>query len=230
MRPENNPVLILDSSNNPLSAAVINNGLLAKTKRKGIKQEDLLFPSINSLLKKQNLKLCQIKEIYVVNGPGRFTGIRLSLTLASVLRELNGAKAFNITAFEVIAKQVMQNAASKNKPFAAAIIHAFKDEYYVQLFKTGSIIKAHGAAQWLNCEELNNYLKPQAQQLYVAGLDANGKSIRSVLGSGYIYAPVSLSRVNIETIALMINENSVNFKNNLSPLYLKPAKFETGAK
>ena len=43
-----------------------------------------LLPIIDSGLKELNLKLNDIDKIFVVNGPGSFTGIRVGVTVAKL--------------------------------------------------------------------------------------------------------------------------------------------------
>lgn len=46
---------------------------------------ELLLPSINSLLKKNNVDVNEIDKIYATVGPGSFTGIRIGLTVCKML-------------------------------------------------------------------------------------------------------------------------------------------------
>lgn len=45
----------------------------------------VLIPSLEEILKKNNLEVQNINEIIVVNGPGSFTGIRLGVTVAKTI-------------------------------------------------------------------------------------------------------------------------------------------------
>lgn len=45
----------------------------------------MLLPSIDKLLKGNNIDVHDLNEIYVVNGPGSFTGERLAVTIAKTL-------------------------------------------------------------------------------------------------------------------------------------------------
>lgn len=45
----------------------------------------VVLPLIDSFLKKHDLKLKDIEEIYVNPGPGSFTGVRVGLTIANTL-------------------------------------------------------------------------------------------------------------------------------------------------
>lgn len=45
----------------------------------------LLLPKIDELLKKSNLEIKDVDKIYVSNGPGSFTGIRIGVTTAKTI-------------------------------------------------------------------------------------------------------------------------------------------------
>ena len=42
----------------------------------------LTMPSIEKILKEENITVQNLKEIFVVNGPGSFTGVRIAVTIA----------------------------------------------------------------------------------------------------------------------------------------------------
>ena len=46
---------------------------------------DYTIPMIDTLLKRNNIKVHDLKEILVINGPGSFTGVRLGITIAKTL-------------------------------------------------------------------------------------------------------------------------------------------------
>ncbi len=58
---------------------------------------------IECLLKKNNIKPIDIKEIYCVNGPGSFTGIRIGVTIAKTYAWAQNIKIMPISSLMVIA-------------------------------------------------------------------------------------------------------------------------------
>ena len=77
-----NLTLLLDSSSVPLTCAITDGKKLYRASKAGIKQENYLFPLIKTLLKKFKAELKDIDSCLFVKGPGRFTGIRIGITLS----------------------------------------------------------------------------------------------------------------------------------------------------
>ena len=108
---------------------------------KEFNQEKVFFKIIEKLLSFEKAELKDIGGICVVKGPGRFTGIRISLTFASMMKALIGIKVFTVTAFEILAFQAFKSLAFKKwlakakNPKIVVILHAFKKEYFLQIFK-----------------------------------------------------------------------------------------------
>lgn len=58
-------------------------------------EAEKLMPAIDELLNaKTSLKYEDIKQIYVIKGPGSFTGLRVGITVANTIAYLTGAEIF----------------------------------------------------------------------------------------------------------------------------------------
>lgn len=90
--------LFIDSSTNLLYVAVANSGrLIEETIRIGKKDHaKYVVDRIDLLLKRRDIKLEDIKEIYVGVGPGSYTGLRVSVMVAKML-----AYTKKITLYEI---------------------------------------------------------------------------------------------------------------------------------
>jgi tRNA threonylcarbamoyl adenosine modification protein YeaZ len=218
----------MDSSGPVFLAGINAKDRVYSSRRKGIKQERFFLPVIERVLKKAGCELADVKKIFFVRGPGRFTGIRISLTFASMLQALNGAEVSGATLFEILHKQVTASVSfskwkKENKTGTVAIVlHAFREEYFLQFFD-----KENAGPQWLAKEELLQKLAAHAEPLYIAGTDRDGLPLSGLLGNSYRLAAQTDSRLRVETL-LEMAENPIYCKNALEPLYLKPARFELG--
>lgn len=219
-------ILGLDTSNSPLLAAVSDGVKTASRRRKGVKQEKLLFPALEGALKKLNAELADVKTVFVVRGPGRFTGIRISLTFASMMHALNGTAVRGATLFEVIHKQAAASKRftewKKKNPSGvlAVILHAFREEYFLQFFDA-----ANSAPKWLSREELLAQLATYDRPLFAAGSDKDGFPLDELLDGKYAQADDRDCTVRPETLLAMAQDPRYD-KDALEPLYLKPARFE----
>ena len=221
-------ILALDSSGPQFMAGISDGEKTYSLRRTGIKQEQFFLPVIERLLAKVGAQLSDITQVCFVRGPGRFTGLRISLTFASMMQMLNGAQASSATLFELIYKQVATSPAfmkwKQNCPLGAVavVLHAFREEYFLQFFDGKAT-----APQWLSKEQLLEQLAGYRAPLFIAGTDKDGQSLAKLLAGKYRLAPLADSRVRVQTI-LDLAKNPIYQKNALEPLYLKPARFELG--
>ncbi len=219
----------MDTSHAPLLLAVEKGGQLFTARRAGIKQERLLFPVLNRLLAKAGAELSDVSRIFIIRGPGRFTGIRIALTFASMLQMLGNCEVKGATLFEVIYRQVLAARTYKMWQQAhpsgvvAVVLHAFREEYFLQIFD-----EQKAAAQWLSRSELLAALAAYPYPLFIAGTDKEFSPLTQLLGEKYTLAPENVCRVHARTLVQLAQEKKWT-KSALEPLYLKPARFELEA-
>ncbi len=219
-------VIGLDTSTSPFLAAVSRGGKGYSSRRKGVYQERLLFPVLKRLLGKAGCGLEQTGKVVIVRGPGRFTGIRMSLTFASMLKYLSGAKVYGVTVFEAVREQVLSSRKFKSWKKAnpsgvlAVVLHAFREEYFLQCFTD----KAQEPA-WLSREELLERLASRREPLFLAGTDKDRAPLDALTGGRWPLADFKDCVVRADTLTAMADR--AEFESNaLEPLYLKPARFE----
>ena len=220
--------LAMDSSSPTLLVGVKCEDQLYSLRHSGIKQEQFFLPLMERALKKFDAKLTDINQLFFVRGPGRFTGIRISLTFASMLQTLNHTQIASATLFEILHKQAEESLSfakwqeDYKKGVIAVVLHAFREEYFLQFFD-----EKRSEPQWLSKGELLQRLVAYDKPLYIVGTDKEGSSLSGLLGERYRLAPKADSHVRPQTLLKMLN-NPIYKKNALEPLYLKPARFELG--
>lgn len=217
--------LVLDSSSAPLMAAVFSEGKVYHATKDGIKQEELLFPLLNRLYKKAGKKFKDTKNFFFIKGPGRFTGIRIGVTLASVLAEINGTNIASADIFNVLGPAVLGSADFKKwhtknpKGKAVIILPAFREEYFVSFIGTN-------IPKWLNIEDLNKELSAQKVPLFLAGWAGAKEQLKKYFGKNYTYSKVNFLTPEILFAAAKKYLGTQTKEEVLTPLYLKPARFE----
>lgn len=218
--------LVLDSSSSPLLAAISDGKHLFSSKRKGIKQEKLLFPLLDKLLAKTSSTLQDVGRIFIVRGPGRFTGIRISLTFASMMQYLNNCQVRGATLFDVLHFQAQNSRAFQQwkkqnaNGVIAVVLHAFREEYFLQFFAPDN-----PAPLWLSREDLLARLAQHNGPLYLVGTDKNATVLSGLVGDKFTIAPYKDCVVRAGSLVEMAADESWEV-NALEPLYLKPARFE----
>ncbi len=216
----------LDTSGAPLLVALEADDKVLARRRKGVKQERLLFPAVNSALEAAGAELKDVERIFIVRGPGRFTGIRISLTFASMLKYLNKTEVRGATLFEILRRQAASSKKfltwQKNNPSGAlaVVLHAFREEYFLQIFDA-----QNAGPAWLSREELLKKLADYPAPLMLAGSDKNATLLPDLTGSNYAYADEKDCFVRPATLIAMAKDDSLA-QDALEPLYLKPARFE----
>jgi tRNA threonylcarbamoyl adenosine modification protein YeaZ len=228
MQTDESVTLALDSSSSPLLLALKANGKIRRARKSGLKQEDYLFPLLKKLLDRAGLKLGDVKRFFFVKGPGRFTGIRIGITLASMLKEISGADIASASVFDILRARAQEAKEYKtwlqNNPGGAfaVVLHALREEYFAAIY---------GAApqpQWLGFEALLDFLKTQNQPLFIAGWGRERSPLSAVLPAAYTYAPARLNKIDAPTMLQMAALPPRPAREVLEPLYLKPARFEIG--
>lgn len=68
----------------------------------------ILVPSVDNILKSNNLEPKDLDEIIVISGPGSFTGVRLGITVAKTLAYTLNIKIKTITSIEAIAAGIKE--------------------------------------------------------------------------------------------------------------------------
>ena len=178
---DNDLTLMLDSSSAPLMAVLVSDGKIYSAVKDGIKQEELLFPLLKRLYKKAGKEFKETKNFFFIKGPGRFTGIRIGVTLASVLAEINGTNIASADIFNVLAPAVLESEdfkkwqAKNPKGKAVIILPAFREEYFVSFV-------GENAPKWLNIEDLNKELSAQKVPLFLAGWAGAKEPLKKYFG------------------------------------------------
>lgn len=222
-------ILGLCTSGSRLKAAVYDGKRFHGAQKKVFNQELELFPMVKRLLAKAGAGLRGVAEVCAARGPGRFTGIRISLTLAASLKAMAGASVRTATLFEILALQAAEGRDFKKwSPSGgrlAALVHAFKDEYFCQFFTAapGARPAPEGEPVWLKAEELKALLAAAPGPFYAIADAEEAPGIYDLLPAGNAAAPAAISKI----LPAYIIKAALAYKNRtLKPLYLKPAKYE----
>jgi tRNA threonylcarbamoyl adenosine modification protein YeaZ len=229
MQQDKSVVLALDSSSAPLLLALKAGGKTYTAKHGGIKQEEYLFTIIRRLYAKAGVKFNATTHFFFVKGPGRFTGIRIGITLASMLNSLLNTHAASADIFEILKYQAENSKEYKNwlkenkGGIIAVVVHAFREEYFACVYD------GDNKPVWLSFEALQELLAKQQKPLFVTGWDKERLPLSGVLSKQYTYASAKISKVLPQTM-LDFAQSERDNKDVLEPLYLKPARFELGQK
>lgn len=118
-----------------------------------------LVPSVDELLKRNNISTEDLNEIYVVNGPGSFTGIRLGITVAKTLAYTLNIPIKTITSLDAISagieldNKIITITDAKGKYIAVYENNKLKDDYiYLKSEDAKNFISSVGYEEFENSE------------------------------------------------------------------------------
>ena len=152
--------LFIDTHSDTLIMGYIDDEKIEVRKKSDTRNHsEIAIPTLQELLKKIDVKLNELDEIIVVNGPGSFTGVRIGVTIAKTLAYSLNIKIKTITsleAFGVSAKSVFDIVTiADTKGFYSALYKkgAFIDFEYRKNADFNEYINANN----YECAETNDY-------------------------------------------------------------------------
>jgi tRNA threonylcarbamoyl adenosine modification protein YeaZ len=159
---------------------------------------DVIFPMLNSLLKRAGIETTQINAIGAVVGPGSFTGIRVGLAMAQGLADGLGIPAYGITGFDALQRDGGQGTGEGE----ILVLESKRDELYVSY------------------EQIQSMLTPQQILKILAG-----KKILHNLGAGSALAPLQTVPSLARAAAAFAHDCAAAAKTPeiLTPYYLRDA-------
>lgn len=122
--------LYIDTSSSYLYSALIEDNVLKEEVKEeyGQSLSKVVLPKISEMFKKANWKPQDINKIYVVNGPGSFTGIRIGITIGKVY-----AWSLNIPITTILSLEAMA-LSTHNKTIHVPLIDARRGYVYSAIF------------------------------------------------------------------------------------------------
>lgn len=135
--------LFIDTSTSNLIVSIVNEGKIIRCFNETTSNDlsTTVFPVIEDLFKSVQMVPDDIDTIFVVNGPGSFTGVRIGVTIAKTFAWALNKKVIPISSLEVIAsgnrgKAVALIDARRNAVFAGGYDEesgAFLEDQYIKI-------------------------------------------------------------------------------------------------
>lgn len=162
-----------------------------------------LLPIIDSGLKQLNLKLNDIDKIFVVNGPGSFTGIRVGVTVAKTIAWSLKKDIIALSSLELM------STTNTNKKYLVPMIDARRGNVFAAIYdKELNCIKTD---KLINLNELFSNLNEDYQFISYDNIDIE-----------------NIIKPDIDVLKIInkhMNEEGIN-PHNLNPNYLKLTEAE----
>lgn len=140
--------LLLDSSNTKLAVGIAKDDILLDKIYYDAwqRQSEFMIQEINNILSRNKILPSQINEIIVTDGPGSYTGVRISLTIAKVVGVLNeNVKIYLLSSLEILK--------DKNN-LSICLMNARSNRSYVGIYKDNEVILNNCVLENQNIEKL----------------------------------------------------------------------------
>ena len=157
--------LFLDTCAGSLGIGIDKNGeVMLSEQAFGKKTAEELFPVLLSDLKKVDLRLNDIEQIFVTRGPGSYTGERLGLTVAKVLATLNHAlKVYTCSTLRALAPE---------QGNCVTLIDARNQAFFAGFYIDGNfLIEEHRA----DITEIDAYVACHGSQIIIGRFDSKAE-------------------------------------------------------
>lgn len=221
-------ILAFDSSNQPLSVALIENDTLITEQTINMKRNHSiqLMPAIEEALKQAKWTLDDIDRIAVASGPGSYTGLRIAVTIAKSLSWARDIELVGISSLQVLAANSFQKESTKIVP----LFDARRQNIYTGLYERnakGELTQVTSdthmpAAQWAE------YLAKQEGTFELVGQDANlfKELFKEKLGDRVQIANPAQSVPRASALAFLALTAEPTPVHEFVPTYLKLAEAE----
>ena len=123
-------ILVIDTSSSHVTVSIINNNTIVHEFKKKIDNDiaSKIMSIINMELTESDIDIKDIDRIFVVNGPGSFTGVRIGVTIAKTM-----AWALNIKVTPISSLELMATTQSTKK-FIVPLIDARRGNVYAGVY------------------------------------------------------------------------------------------------
>ncbi|MET3683265.1 tRNA threonylcarbamoyladenosine biosynthesis protein TsaB [Alkalibacillus flavidus] len=128
-------VLAIDTSNQPLSVAVLADGVLAAELTLNMKRNHSiqLMPAIQYVMGQAELKPADLNQIAVAEGPGSYTGLRIGMSTAKSMAWSLNIPIVGLSSLKLLAAQV-----TDVDTFISPFFDARRGNVYTGLYKRTS--------------------------------------------------------------------------------------------
>jgi tRNA threonylcarbamoyladenosine biosynthesis protein TsaB len=215
--------LALDTTSSSLSVAILDNKqiLAQNIIFESGKQSELLIPEIEKILCQEKIWYQNLNLIAATNGPGSFTGSRIGLTAARILKLATNLPLILVNSCETIAYKYRKKDGKKFVAIDAAMDEFFCAQYLVENEKIIQLSEPVLAS----FEELSQVC-PQ-EHFFLCG--SGKKKAAEILEKENIKFEISDDEDSIEAslvglLALEKFQNGAEMSENLNPLYLRAPK------
>ncbi|MGT2716643.1 tRNA (adenosine(37)-N6)-threonylcarbamoyltransferase complex dimerization subunit type 1 TsaB [Streptococcus respiraculi] len=173
-------VLALDTSNQALAVALVENGRLQTEMTLAVKKNHSisLMPTIDFLMQSVGWQPSDVERIVVAQGPGSYTGLRIGVATAKTLAYTLGVDLVGISSLQVLVPKELDGV-------VVPVIDARRNHVYAGFYENGQAVKAD---VYLSFEVLLEEVKSYEHVTFVGEVEAFIEQIKEVLPKAHYQA------------------------------------------
>jgi len=185
----------------------------------------ILHTEINELMKKNSIDIKQIELIGVDIGPGSFTGIRIGVTTARTLAQLNNSYIEGIPSLDI-----MKNSYQSETDYICAVMDAKKNRVFAALYERDARITDYLDIEPAELKKIVDRFAPASPVTFIGdgGLKYESE-LKTINGEAVFIQDLFPTAKFINKI--LSEKNSFNREyENVKPFYLRKSDAEINKK
>ncbi|MBF0779142.1 tRNA (adenosine(37)-N6)-threonylcarbamoyltransferase complex dimerization subunit type 1 TsaB [Streptococcus cuniculi] len=173
-------VLALDTSNQALAVALVENGRLQTEMTLAVKKNHSisLMPTIDFLMQSVGWQPSDVERVVVAQGPGSYTGLRIGVATAKTLAYTLGIDLVGISSLQTLVPKGVDG-------LVVPVIDARRNHVYAGFYKDGQSVKADA---YLSFESLLEEVKDYERVTFVGEVEVFIEQIKEVLPQAHYQA------------------------------------------
>ena len=188
--------LLLDSSNIKLGVAIAKDNKIIDFKYYDAwqRQSEYMMSEIETLLKNNNIDPSEVNEIISTRGPGSYTGVRISLTIAKIWGFCREIDVFALSSLQVLKKNNLPSVCVINARSARSYIGIYEGNKVIledTILTNDEVLKfLEDNPQYVLCGE-TKYLKKEGYETDIfeemLSIRKDAKPVKDILGLKPVY-------------------------------------------
>ncbi|MBQ9318390.1 MAG: tRNA (adenosine(37)-N6)-threonylcarbamoyltransferase complex dimerization subunit type 1 TsaB [Bacilli bacterium] len=152
-------ILFIDTSISFINLAIIDNNQIIVSYHEKVAKDmsNRIVPLLSEAFNKCNFSIHEIDKIFVINGPGSFTGIRIGVTVAKIIAYSLQKEVIPLSSLEFMA------CTKSNKKYLVPMIDARRGNVYAGIYDNNLDIILND--QLISYEQLSKQINDSYEQI-----------------------------------------------------------------
>ncbi|XJZ27591.1 tRNA (adenosine(37)-N6)-threonylcarbamoyltransferase complex dimerization subunit type 1 TsaB [Bacillota bacterium Lsc_1132] len=220
-------ILAIDTSNNPLGVALIDEDKVLGEYITNLKKNHSIriMPAIQTLMKDCEREPNDLTKIVVAKGPGSYTGVRIGVTIAKTLAWSLNVPLVGVSSLEILAA----GTGRYFNGYVSPLFDARRGQVYTGLFQyENHMFKTVEKDKILLLTNWAEELKSRSQQILFVGSDVelHRSTIEAVLGRQAVFAAITEQNPRPSELAIIGKDKPGENVHTFVPNYIRLAEAE----